>query len=170
MPKVGKLYSLSLLEQKELDKWLKEQLEKGYIRKSKSPQVAPFFFVEKKEKGALRPVQGYQYLNSWTVHNSYPILLVSDLMMKLKGSKYFTKLDLQAGYNNVWIKEGNEWKAAFITNRGLYEPTVMFFGLQNSPAMFQAIMDDYFKEQIQDGWVVIYMDVILIHGKTKEEL
>ncbi len=82
------------------------------------------------------------------MHNSYPIPLVSDLMIQLKGSKYFTKLDLRAGYNNVQIKEGDEWKAAFITNRGLYEPTVMFFGLQNSPATFQAMMDDYFKEEI----------------------
>ena len=66
-------------------------------------------------------------------------------MIKLKGSKYFTKLDLRWGYNNVRIKEGDEWKAAFITNRGLFEPTVMFFGLWNSPATFQAMMDDYVK-------------------------
>ena len=91
-------------------------------------------------------------------------------MIKPKGSKYFTKLDLRWGYNNVRIKEGNEWKAAFITNRGLFEPTVMFFGLQNSPATFQAMMDDYSQEYIDEGWIVIYMDNILIHVQNKEDL
>ena len=91
-------------------------------------------------------------------------------MIKLKGSKYFTKLDLRWGYNNVRIKEGDEWKAAFITNRGLFEPTVMFFRLRNSPVTFQAMMDDYFREYIDEGWIVIYMDDILIHAQNKEDL
>ena len=91
-------------------------------------------------------------------------------MIKLKGSKYFTKLDIRWGYNNVRIKEGDEWKAAFITNKGLFEPTVMFFGLCNSPATFQAMMDDYFRDMINKGWIAIYMDDILIHAKTKKDL
>ena len=91
-------------------------------------------------------------------------------MIKLKGSKYFTKLDLRWGYNNIRIKKGDEWKAAFITNRGLFEPTVMFFGLRNSLATFQAMMDDYFWEYIDEGWIIIYMDDILIHAQNKEDL
>jgi hypothetical protein len=91
-------------------------------------------------------------------------------MITLKGSKFFTKLDIRWGYNNVRIKEGDEWKAAFITNKGLFEPTVMFFGLRNSPATFQAMMDDYFRDMIDEGWIAIYMDDILIHAKTKEDL
>ena len=91
-------------------------------------------------------------------------------MIKLKNSKYFTKLDLRWGYNNIRIQEGDEWKAAFVTNRGLFEPTVMFFGLQNSPAMFQAMMDDYFRDLIDKGWIVIYMDDILIHAQTEKQL
>ena len=92
-------------------------------------------------------------------------------MIKLKNSKDFTKLDLRWGYNNVRIKEGDEWKATFIiTNRGLFEPTVMFFGLQNSPATFQAMMDDYFRDLIDKGWIVIYMDNILIHAQTEKQL
>jgi len=70
---------------------------------------------------------------------------------------------VQWGYNNVQIKEGDEWKAAFTTNQGLFEPKVMFFGLTNSPATFQAMMNDIFKEEIREGWVSIYMDNILIH-------
>ena len=62
-------------------------------------------------------------------------------MDKLQGAKYFTKLDVRWGYNNVRIKSGDKWKAAFKTNRGLFEPTVMFFGMTNSPATFQSMMD-----------------------------
>jgi hypothetical protein len=85
--------------------------------------------VEKKDAKKLRPCQDYWYLNEFTKPNAYPLLLISDLMITLKGSKFFTKLDIRWGYNNVRIKEGDEWKAAFITNKGLFEPTVMFFGL-----------------------------------------
>ena len=66
--------------------------------------------------------------------------MISDLVNKLKGAKYFTQLDVQWGYNNIQLKEGDKWKAAFITNRGLFEPLVMFFGLTNSPATFQTIV------------------------------
>jgi len=91
-------------------------------------------------------------------------------MNKIKGAKYFTKLDLRWGYNNVRIKKGDEWKAAFITNRGLFEPKVMFFGLCNSPSTFQTMMDSYFLEMVNEGWLVIYMDDMLLFGDTKEEL
>jgi hypothetical protein len=169
-PKKGKIYPLNPLQQNTLDEWIKEQLAKGYIRPSKSPQASPFFFVEKKDAKKLRPCQDYRYLNEFTKPNAYPLPLISDLMITLKGSKFFTKLDIRWGYNNVGIKEGDEWKAAFITKKGLFGPTVMFFGLQNSPATFQAMMDDYFRDMIDEGWIAIYMDDILIHARTKEDL
>ncbi|CCM07112.1 uncharacterized protein FIBRA_09445 [Fibroporia radiculosa] len=75
----------------------------------------------------------------------------------------FTKLDLRAGYNNVCIKEGDKWKGAFITPQGLFEPTVMFFGITNSPATFQAMIDGIFADLLLEGWVVIYIDEILIY-------
>ena len=96
------------------------------------------------------------------IKNRYPLPLVSELMDKLKGSRYFTKIDIHWGFNNVHIKEGNEHKAAFITNRGLFEPLVMFFGLTNSPAMFQAMMNDIFWDLISASHVIIYMNDILI--------
>jgi hypothetical protein len=170
VPKRGKIYPLSPKQQNTLDEWIKEHLEKEYIRPSKSPQASPFFFVEKKDKQNLRPCQDYRYLNEHTKPNAYPLPLISDLMIKLKGSKYFTKLDIRWGYNNVQIKESDRWKAAFVTNRGLFEPNVMFFGLRNSPATFQAMMDDYFRDLTEKGWVVIYMDDILIHVHTKQDL
>ena len=131
--------------------------------------AAPFFFIKKKD-GTLRPVQDYRYLNSITKKNKYPLPLVDDLISRLKGAKYFTKLDVRWGYNNVRIREGDEWKAAFRTNRGLFEPLVMFFGLTNSPATFQTMMNDIFADLISQGVVCIYMDDILIFSKTKEEL
>jgi Retroviral aspartyl protease len=93
-PKSFKNYNLTPEEQKELDKFLDENLEKGYIRPSQSPQVSPFFFVKKKD-GRLRPCQDYWYLNDWTVKNAYPLSLILDIMDKLKGAKYFSKFDVQ---------------------------------------------------------------------------
>ena len=76
--------------------------------------------------------------------------------------RLFTKFDVRWGYNNVRIKKGDEWKAAFITNEGLYEPTVMFFGMTNSPATFQAMMNAIFEDEIREGWLTVYMDDMLI--------
>src|SRR5271155_753398 len=168
-PKSFKNYNLTPAEQTKLDKFLKENLEKGYLRPSQSPMASPFFFVDKKD-GKLRPCQDYRYLNNWTIKNAYPLPLISEIKDKLQGAKYFTKLDVRWGYNNVRIKEGDEWKAAFKTNRGLFEPRVMFFGMTNSPATFQSMMDSTFNDMIENKWVIIYMDDILIFAKTQEEL
>ena len=86
----------------------------------------PFFFVKKKD-GKLRPCQDYQYLNEWTIKNAYPLPLISELTDKIKDAKYFTKLDVRWGYNNIRIRDSDQWKAAFKTNRGLFEPTIIFF-------------------------------------------
>ena len=119
-----------------MDEFIDENLRSGKICPSKSPQASPFFFIKKKD-GGLRPCQDYHYLNSHTVRDAYPLPLISDLINKLKDTKVFTKFDVLWGYNNVRIKEGDQWKAAFITHWGLYEPTVMFFGMTNSPPTFQ---------------------------------
>src|SRR5258705_324378 len=124
-------FPLSPTEQKELDDFLQENLVNGCICPSKSPMGAPVFFVKKKD-GLLRLVQDYQKLNEIMVKNSYPLPLVSDVLTCLCNTEFFTVLDLHWGFNNVWIKEGDEWKAAFQTNQGLFEPTVMFFRLCNS--------------------------------------
>jgi hypothetical protein len=87
-------------------------------------------------------------------------------MDKFKGVKYFLKFDIRWGYNNVQILSGDKWKAAFKTNQGLYEPTVMFFGMCNSLATFQAMMDKIFKKEIEDDLIIVYMDNILAFLKT----
>ena len=129
--------------------------------------ASPFFFVKKKD-GALRPVQDYRKLNEMTIKNRYPLPLIQELIDKLKGSKVFSKMDIRWGFNNIRIKEGDEWKAAFRTNRGLFEPTVMFFGLTNSPATFQGFMNHILKPLIDQGHVIVYMDDILVSTDTIE--
>jgi hypothetical protein len=160
-PKPCKLYPLLLSEQVALDEWLEEHLKKGYIWPSKSPMASPFFFVKKKD-GSLRPIQDYQYLNSGTIKNAYPLPLIGELIDQLKGLCIFSKFDIRWGYPNVRIKEGDEWKPVFCTNRGLFEPLVMFFGLTNSPATFQSMMNKIFEKLIAKGHVVVYMDDILV--------
>lgn len=159
---------MSLDEQKELDDFFQENLASGRIRPSKSPMAAPVFFVKKKD-GRLRFIQDYRKLNAMTIKNRYPLPLISEVVNKLRRRVYFTKLDIRWGYNNVRIKEGDEWKAAFWTNRGLFEPLVMFFGLCNSPSTFQQMMNDIFRELIDEGLVITYLDDILIWTEDLDE-
>ena len=135
-PKKGQLIPLLVDEQKEVEGFLDYQLSKGYIRSSSSQQTSPVFFIPKKD-GKRHMVQDYHYLNDWTVKNNYPLPLISQLVDKLKGCKLFTKMDLQWGYDNVQIHEGDEWKAAFVMHKGAFESLVMYFGLCNSPTTFQ---------------------------------
>jgi len=93
------------------------------------------FFVGKKD-GGKRMVMDYRKLNRQTVKNNYPLLLITELVDNMGSKRVFTKMDLRWGYNNVHIKEGDEWKAAFTTHAGSFEPVVMFFGMTNSPATF----------------------------------
>jgi hypothetical protein len=122
------IYRLTPKEETALKEYITDHLHKGYIQPSKSPMASPFFFVDKKD-GKLRPVQDYRALNNIMVKNAAPIPLIPDLIDKLHGACYFTKLDVRWGYNNIHIREGDEYKAAFKTALGLFEPLVMTFGL-----------------------------------------
>jgi Reverse transcriptase (RNA-dependent DNA polymerase) len=162
----GKLIPLCQAELGVLRKFVKEHLTWGTIRPSKSPYKSRFFI--KKKDGTLRAVQDYRPVNEWTIRNAYPLPLIPELIDRLNGCSLYTKFDICWGYNNIRIKEGDEWKAAFITNEGLFEPTVMFFGLTNSPATFQTMMNLIFSEEIAERWITIYMDDMAIHTKKRE--
>jgi hypothetical protein len=138
-----KVYNMTPLEKEELDKFLDENLASKRIKPSKSPYVAPCFFVLKKDK-SLCLCQDYRKSNEVSVKDKTPLPLISEVLDQLKDAKYFNKLNIIWEYNNVWIKEGNEWKAAFLTNQGLFEPTVMFFGMSNSSATFSRMMTTIF--------------------------
>jgi len=107
VPRKGKVYSLSRDEREEVQVFVEDQLRKGYIWPSKSPQMSPVHFVAKKD-GKRRIVQDYQHINEGTIKNVYPLPLISDILDVVGMKKVFTKLDLHWGYNNVRIKEGNK--------------------------------------------------------------
>jgi len=167
IPQKGKVYPLSREEREEVREFVKEQLRKGYIRLSKSLQTVLVFFVGKKD-GKKRMMQDYRYLNEWTIKNNYPLPLISDVLENIGTKKLFTKMDLRWGYNNIRIKEGNEWKAAFMIPEGSFEPTVMFFGLTNSPATFQAIMNELLRDLINTGKVAVFIDDVIVETETEE--
>ena len=125
------------------------------------------FFVGKKD-GKKRIVQDYQYLNEWMVKNNYPLPLISDVIKNIGTKKKFTKMDLRQGYNNVRIKEGDKWKTVFTTPERSFEPTVMFFGLTNSPATFQMMMNELLRDLINIGKVAVFIDNIIV-GMEDEE-
>jgi Reverse transcriptase (RNA-dependent DNA polymerase)/RNase H-like domain found in reverse transcriptase len=156
-----RVYPLAPKEKEEQRKFLEANLRLQRIRRSKSQYASGFFLIKKKD-GKFRPVQDYRQLNKWTVPNKYPLPLISELIHDFAGKSLFSKFDIQWGYNNIRIKDGDEWKAAFKTSEGLFEPTVMFFGLTNSPATFQTMMDEIFQEEIAQGWLRIYMDDAII--------
>ena len=163
----GPLYPLTETEREELKKYLEENLKKGFIRKSSSPAGAPILFVRKKD-GTYRLVIDYRKLNEMTIRNSYPLPLISELLDRVKGAKYFTKLDLKSAYNLVRIKEGDEYKTAFRTRYGHFEYLVMPFGLKNAPATFQHFINDVLSDYLDD-FVISYIDDILIYSNTLEE-
>jgi len=112
----AKAYAMTLKEEEVLNQWLDEQLKAGLIVESKLRYAAPYFYIPKKN-GSLWLVQDYRKLNQVTIKNKTLLSLIREVIDKLKEARYFNKLDLIWGYNNIWIKEGDEWKAAFLTNK-----------------------------------------------------
>ncbi len=166
-PPKGRIFPLSQPESESMKTYIKEELAKGFIRPSTSPASAGSFFVKKKD-GGLRPCIDYRGLKENTVKFRYPLPLVPAALEQLRQARYYTKLDLRNAYNLIRIREGDEWKTAFSTTSGHYEYLVMPFGLANSPSVFQAFMNDIFRDML-DRWVIVYIDDILIYSNTPEE-
>jgi len=129
--------------------------------------MSPVFFVGKKDR-SKRMVMDYYNLNNQTVKNNYPLSLITDLIDNMGSKQVFTKMDLQWGFNNIRIKEGDEWKGAFTTHVGSFEPTVIFFGMMNSPATFQAMMNEILRDMINEGKVAAFVDDVLVGTETEE--
>ncbi|KAJ1579747.1 hypothetical protein NDA12_006262 [Ustilago hordei] len=165
-PPQGPLYLKGPKEMSELRRYLDENLEKGFIRPSKSPARSPVLFVPKKD-GGLRLCVDYRGLNEITVKNRAPLPLIEEQLFLLRKARIYTKLDLRAAYNLIWIAKGDEWKTAFGTQLGLYEYLVMPFGLANAPAHFQSFINDIFRDII-GVYVVVYLDDFLIFSDTEE--
>ena len=163
----GPIYPLSEEESEVLKEYIKENLKKGFIRPSESPAGYPVLFQKKKD-GTLRPCIDYKKLNAVTIRNSYPIPLIADIIERVRGAKYFTKLDLRSAYNLIRIREGDEYKTAFRTKYGHYEYLVMPFGLRNAPATFQSFINSVLRPYLED-FVILYLDDILIYSKSLKE-
>ncbi|WVZ53619.1 hypothetical protein U9M48_004533 [Paspalum notatum var. saurae] len=149
-PIYKKAYRISGVELLEVKKQIDELLEKGFIRKSTSPWASPVLLTEKKD-GTLRMCVDYRGLNAVTVKNKYPLPRIEDLFDQLKGACVFSKIDLRSGYHQLRIRPSDIPKTAFISRYGLYEYTVMSFGLTNAPAFFMYMMNSVFMEYLDRG-------------------
>ena len=94
--------------------------------------------------------------------------LITDLVDSMGNKRVFTRMDLWWGYNNVRIKKGDEWKVAFTTHMGSYEPVVMFFRMTNLPATFQGMINEILRDMINEGKVVAFVDNVLIGTETEK--
>jgi hypothetical protein len=156
-------YRVSGLELVELKKQIDKLSEKGYIRPSISPWVALVLFVEKKD-GNRRMCINYRALNEVTIKNKYPLPRIEDLFDQLRGASVFSKIDLRSGYHQLRIRPSDIPKTTFITKHGLYEFTVMSFGLTNALAFFMNLMNSVFMDYL-DKFVVVFIVDILILSK-----
>jgi hypothetical protein len=160
-------YIMAANQLAELKEQLQELLDKGYIHPSASPWGAPVIFVPKKD-GTQRMCVDYRSLNEVTIKNKYPLPRIDDLFDQLKGACVFSKIDLRSRYHQLKIRAIDIPKTAFITRYGLYEYTVMSFGLTNAPAYFMYLMNKVFMEYL-DKFMVVFIDDILIFSKNEEE-
>ena len=154
-------------ELEELKKQLDDMLRKGLIRPSASPWGSPVIFVDKRD-GTTRLCVDYRKLNDVTIKNKYPLPKIEDLFDQLSGAHVFSKIDLRTGYHQLKVRETDIPKTAFIPRYGLYEYTVMSFGLTNAPAYFMNLMNKVFMDCL-DKFVVVFIDDILIYSKSEEE-
>jgi hypothetical protein len=160
-------YRMSVEELQELKKQLMELQEAGYIRPSSSPWGAPVLFVQKKDS-SQRMCVDYRSLNDVTIKNKYPLPRIDDLFHQMRGARVFSKIGLRSGYHQMKIRPSDIPKTAFSTRYGLYEFTVMSFGLTNAPAYFMNLMNKVFMEYL-DKFVVVFIDDILIYSKNDSE-
>lgn len=156
-------------EKKEISTFVQENLAKGFIWPSHSPQTSVIFLIPKKD-GGKQVVTDYRHVNLGTIQSNYPLPLISQLMDQLHESNMFLKMDVRWGYHNVHICEGDEWKVTFVMHNGAYKPLVMLFGICNSLPTFQHMMNDIFVGVI-DRCLMIYIDDLLVFTKrlTREE-
>ncbi|WVZ97375.1 hypothetical protein U9M48_042917 [Paspalum notatum var. saurae] len=159
-PIAKRQYRVAPKEQELIKENIDELLGKGFIRPSSSPWAFP--------DGSRRMCVDYRALNDVTIKNKYPLPRIDDLFDRLQGACVFSKIDLRSGYHQMKIRPSDIPKTAFITGFGLYEYTVMSFGLTNAPAYFMNLMNKVFMEYL-DKFVVVFIDDILIYSKTEEE-
>ena len=159
--------SLPPAQYQEVREHIKELVDAGIIRESVSPWASPIVVVRKKDQ-SIRLCVDYRRLNSVTAKNSFPLPRIDESLQALGGAKYFSVLDLTSGYYQVAMEEKDQEKTAFVTPFGLWEYTRMPFGLCNSPATFQRLMQRCLGDQALQS-ILIYLDDIIIFSATFDE-
>ena len=160
-------YRLSPSELDVLRKQLDDLMAHKFIQPSQSPYGAPVLFVKKKD-GELRMCVDYRALNKITIKNKYPLPRIDELLDRLHGARWFSKIDLRSGYHQVRIHPDDVAKTAFRTRYGHFEFLVLPFGLTNAPATFMHLMQQIFRPHL-DSFVIVFLDDILIYSKTLDE-
>jgi len=164
---IKQIYTLSYDQLEELHRYIKENEDRGWIRRLKSRRASPIMFVKKKD-GNLRLCADYRALNEVTKKDRHPLPLISEALDRLGGAKYFTKLDIKNAYQNIRIRGGDQWKTTFSPKLGTNEYLVMPFGLCNAPAAFQGWINEVLMEHI-DMCCIVYLDDVLIYSNTLQQ-
>ena len=166
LPK-SRLYPISEFKLRKVKEYLTDNLKKGFITPSKAPYASPILFAAKKD-GSLRFCVDYRKLNALTKRDRYPIPLIDEVLARVQGAKYLSRLDIIAAFNKLRMNPNSEDLTTFVTSFGAFKYRVLPFGLINGPASFQHYINDVLFEYLHE-FCQAYLDDILIYSKTLKE-
>ena len=162
----SKIYPLSPKERLALHQWITEDVKSGWLVACESDYVSPVFFHDEGDK--LWPIMDYKQLNSYCIKDIYPLLRINETITCLWDSEIFSKFDVMWGYKRILMDPASQHYAALICKFRVFKPTIMLFGLQNAPALFQWCMNYILQKQIATGHIFVYINNILIATKNNK--